>query len=138
MTGKRQASPERKEAGPSRWLGHPSDLVGIFERLLRTDDEDEEFVKVPVALAWAILDLAKRAPATRRGRPDLSSRDKLRRGMTIRRARLRKQELIDAAKAEGRVLSANDAAWIAAEECASKWLSANTIRDRMDRKKPRP
>jgi hypothetical protein len=118
---------------------NPDDLIVLAERIIAvTEDAGEEQITIQTYMARSLLEMAKRAPRPRRGRPPVPGRDIVRDSMTVHRARSRKTKLLAEAKAEGRSLTADDAAWQAANEEARKSrLSAADIRERMDRRSRR-
>lgn len=118
---------------------NPTDLFALVERVVSaTEAEGEEELVVPTHVARALLELARRAPRTRRGRPPVSGRTTVRDTVAVYLARRRKRELLAAAEARGEHLSADAAAWQAANESTTKSrLSASEIRSRMDRRSRR-
>jgi hypothetical protein len=122
-----------KTSGPNR-----ADLLEGFEERLQTIyiEEGGSFVKIPEKLARAVLEMAKRAPQPKKGPRALSARTRAWDRIWAIAAVCRKRELIADAKAKGRHLSADAAAWQAAKDISkSSRLSATAIRDLMDRRK---
>jgi hypothetical protein len=123
---------------------HPADLIEMFQRIVlyAEADEGEDTVEIPVGLAVALVDLLK--PLRKRGGQHKSGRQKIRETVLISWARSRKEKLLVEAKAKGQRLTALQAELEASEEAAEKskkWLpkplKADTIKDRMGRKRRR-
>ncbi len=116
-----------------------TDLIALVERIVAaTEDAGEEDFVIPTHVARALLELAKRAPQPRRGRPPVPGRVQVRDIMTVHRARRHKDKLLAIAKAEGQPLTADAAAWQAAEKATQRSrLSAAEIKARMERRSRR-
>lgn len=101
----------------SKSKAKPDDLILLVERIVAvTEAEGEEKLTIPTHTARALLEMAKRAPRSRAGRPSVPGRVKVQDSLTVHRARARKRKLLAKAKVEGRKLTAGKAALQAAEE----------------------
>jgi hypothetical protein len=118
---------------------NPADLIWLVEHIVAaTEAAGEEQFTIPTHVARALLEMAKRAPRSREGRPPVPGRVKVRDAVTVHRARSHKAKLLAEAKAEGRPLTADAATWKAAKEAALRSrLSATEIRERMQRRSRR-
>ena len=115
---------------------NPDDFFALVERVVRlTEEAGEEEIEMPTHVVRALLELARRATRSRRGRPSLPGRVEICDIMTVYAARRLKKNLLAEAKAEGRPMTADQAARQAAEETSKESrLSAAGIRARMDRR----
>src|SRR5437016_2220149 len=94
-------------------------LVWFERRVFFAEADGKEKLWLPTHVARILLELAKQAPQPQ-GRPRISRRDRGLDSLWVSYARLRKRELLADAKAKGRHLTADDAAWQAAKEAAKK------------------
>lgn len=115
---------------------NPADLLALAERIVAaTEVAGEEDFTIPTHMARALLDMAKRARRPTDGRSPVPGRVQVGDAVTVHRARSLKKKKLAAAKAEGRHLTADEAAQQAAEEEALRSrLSVAAIKDRMGRR----
>lgn len=113
---------------------NPLDDIFLAERIITSAEEDSnERFELPTKLARRLLELAKRARKTTRGRKEISSRQKLRDDLAVRRTKARKAELM---RNEG--LRAEEAGWKAAREVSkTSRLSCSELFDRQRRRNQR-
>jgi hypothetical protein len=114
------------------------DFFEAIEKIIASAEEDE-LVLVNVVWLRALLDLAKKAPRSRRGRKALSGREEMMDWLDARRAKTIKARLLSEAASAGKKLSSDRAARQAADVVSKKHsrLSEDALLRRMERKSGR-
>jgi hypothetical protein len=110
-----------------------ADRIALFKLIVKSSDDEDKFVKIPIGLAVAIASLLDRVRKCR-GRQQLSGRDRVQENTVMILARARKAELIAAGMSKGKATDQ------AAEEAAAalsktRGLSVTTIKRRMQRRR---
>lgn len=98
-----------------------ADTLWLAERLIAAAENGEaEFAQLPTPIARALVELAKRAPEPRQGKPAKPARKRMRDKMLVRRGCAEQKRLLADAKADKRSLTAE-----AAAEQAAKTVKRN-------------